>query len=170
MVIRWRASLKSNVSRSWYICAILPCSGYISARDQSMLESGVIEGRKNTTSFPFREWTQQHKHEASREKATIFKLISVEKQQLVEEKDGDNIRKVLCKSFIQWFWELNFLLLSTKSTVLIRSGYFFFVAVEVKVQKYNKALNVRSRGKPVSFVLPRILMFPETKSRETSGL
>ena len=98
-----------------------------------MLESGVIEGGKNTTSFPFREWTQQHKREASSEKATIFKLISVEKQQLVEEKDGDNIRKVLCKSFIQWFWELNFLLLSTKSTVLIRSGYFFFVAVEVKV-------------------------------------
>ena len=30
-----------------------------------------------------------------------------EKQQLVEEKDADNIRKVLCKSFIQWFWELN---------------------------------------------------------------
>ena len=26
-----------------------------------------------------------------------------EKQQLVEEKDADNIRKVLCKSFIQWF-------------------------------------------------------------------
>ena len=30
-----------------------------------------------------------------------------EKQQLVEENDADNIRKVLCKSFIQWFWELN---------------------------------------------------------------
>ena len=26
-----------------------------------------------------------------------------EKQQLVEEKDADNIRKVLCKSFFQWF-------------------------------------------------------------------
>ena len=30
-----------------------------------------------------------------------------EKQKLVEEKDADNIAKVLCKSFIQWFWELN---------------------------------------------------------------
>ena len=29
-----------------------------------------------------------------------------EKQQLLEEKDADNTRKVLCKSFIQWFWEL----------------------------------------------------------------
>ena len=58
-----------------------------------MVESGVIEGGKNTASFLFREWTQQHKHEASREKATIFKLIPVEKQQLVEEKDADNIRK-----------------------------------------------------------------------------
>ena len=25
----------------------------------------------------------------------------------MEEKDAENIRKVLCKSFIQWFWELN---------------------------------------------------------------
>ena len=33
----------------------------------------------------------------------IFKVIPEEKQQLVEEKDADNVRKVLCKSFIQWF-------------------------------------------------------------------
>ena len=40
--------------RSWYICAIVPCSGYITARDQSMVElSGVrwsTEGEKNTAS------------------------------------------------------------------------------------------------------------------------
>ena len=47
------------------------------------------------------------KHEASSWKATIFKAIPEEKQQLEEEKYADNIRKVLCKSFIQWFWELN---------------------------------------------------------------
>ena len=33
----------------------------------------------------------------------MFKVIPEKKQQLVEEKDSDNIRKVLCKSFIQWF-------------------------------------------------------------------
>ena len=45
----------------------IPRSGYITARDQSMVESGVTEGGKNTASFLFREWTQQleHKHEAS---------------------------------------------------------------------------------------------------------
>ena len=32
-----------------------------------------------------------------------FKVILEEKQQLVEENDVDNIRKVLCKSFIQLF-------------------------------------------------------------------
>ena len=32
---------------------------------QSMVESGVTEGGKNTPSFLFREWTQQHKHQAS---------------------------------------------------------------------------------------------------------
>ena len=45
----------NNVSRS----------GYIAARDQSMVESGVIEGGKNTANFLFREWTQQHKQESS---------------------------------------------------------------------------------------------------------
>ena len=48
----------------------VPRSGYIVARDQSMVESGVTEGGKLKTppgpaSFLFREWTQQHKHEAS---------------------------------------------------------------------------------------------------------
>ena len=34
---------------------------------------------------------------------TIFKDIPEEKQQLVEEKDADNIRTVLCNAFIHWF-------------------------------------------------------------------
>ena len=76
----------------------VPRSGYITARDQSMVESGVTEGGKNTASFLFREWPQHHKQEAStRQKATIFKVIPLEKQQVVEENDAENIRKVLCK-------------------------------------------------------------------------
>ena len=43
----------------------VPHSGYVTACDQSRLESGLTEGGKNTASFLFREWTQQHKHEAS---------------------------------------------------------------------------------------------------------
>ena len=35
-------------------------------------------------------------------KQKIFKVIPEAKQQLVEE-DADNIRKVLLKSFMQWF-------------------------------------------------------------------
>ena len=73
----------------------VPCSGYITACDQSMVESGVTEGGKNPASFLFREWTQQHKHEASSWKATIFKVIQEEKQQLVDEKNADNIGKYL---------------------------------------------------------------------------
>ena len=34
----------------------------------------------------------------------IFKVIPEEKQQVVEEKDADNMRKILGKSFIQGFW------------------------------------------------------------------
>ena len=33
----------------------VPCSGYITARGQSMVERGVTEGGKNTASFLFRE-------------------------------------------------------------------------------------------------------------------
>ena len=33
----------------------VPRSGYITARDQLMVESGVTEGAKNTASFVFRE-------------------------------------------------------------------------------------------------------------------
>ena len=49
----------NNVSRS----------GYIAARDQSMVESGVTWQKAGETppgpaSFLFREWTQQHKNEA----------------------------------------------------------------------------------------------------------
>ena len=33
----------------------------------------------------------------------IFNANPEEKRQLVEENDADNMRKVLCKSFIQWF-------------------------------------------------------------------
>ena len=43
----------------------VPHSGCITARDQGMEESGVAEGGKNTATFLFCEWTQQHKHEAS---------------------------------------------------------------------------------------------------------
>ena len=37
----------------------------------------------------------------------LSKKFPGEQQQLVGENDSDNIRKVLCKSVIQWFWELN---------------------------------------------------------------
>ena len=33
----------------------------------------------------------------------VIQEVSKKKQQLVEENDADNTRKVLCKSFIQWF-------------------------------------------------------------------
>ena len=65
----------------------------------------------------------------------IFKIIPEEKQQLVEEKDADKIRKVLCNSFIQWFRGFeNYIcvLIRKESTVLIRSGYSFDTG-EVKV-------------------------------------
>ena len=34
----------------------VPCLGYITAQGESMVESGMTEGRKNTASFLFREF------------------------------------------------------------------------------------------------------------------
>ena len=45
--------------------SIVPRPEYVTARDQSMVESGVTEGGKNTASFALGELTQQHKHEPS---------------------------------------------------------------------------------------------------------
>ena len=41
-------------------------------------------------------------------KSNDFQVMPWEKQQLVEEKDEDSIRKVPCKSFIQWFHSFSF--------------------------------------------------------------
>ena len=52
----------------------------------------------------------------------------------MEEKDADNIRKVLCKSFTVVVFRIKFVfVISTESTVLIRSAKAYsFVAVEVR--------------------------------------
>ena len=41
-------------------------------------------------------------------KSNDFQVMPWVEQQLVEEKDTDSIRKVLCKSFIQWFYSFSF--------------------------------------------------------------
>ena len=88
----------------------VPRSGYITARDQSMVESGVTESGKNTASFFFFfffSWMNTSnlntntKPQAKNQR--FLKSSQKRKQKLVEEKDADNIRKLLSKSFIQWF-------------------------------------------------------------------
>ena len=79
----------NNVSRS----------GYIAARDQSMVESGVTEGGKNTATVFF--FVNEHNNTKTKPQAKKQRFLKLsqrfpeEKQQLVEEKDVDNMRKVL---------------------------------------------------------------------------
>ena len=81
----------NNVSRS----------GYIAARDQSMVESGVTEGGKNTArscrfSISWMNTTPITKPQAKKQRfLKLSQKFPDEKQQLVEEKDADDIRKVL---------------------------------------------------------------------------
>ena len=91
----------SNISRS----------GYITSRDQNMVESGVTNGGKNTARscqffffFVNERNNTNTKPQAKKQRfLKLSKKFPEEKQQLVEENDADNIGKVLCKSFIQWF-------------------------------------------------------------------
>ena len=57
-----------------------------------MVESDVAEGGKNPASFFF-SWMNT----TTQTWSLKLQVILEEKQQLVEEKDADNIRKVLCK-------------------------------------------------------------------------
>ena len=75
----------------------------------------------------------------------------------MEEKDADNIRKVLCKSFIQWFWELNLCCYKYRVDYFGSLWSFFCCCWSESLER-----------KQVSFVFPRVLMFPSTSSRETS--
>ena len=59
--------------------------------------------------------------------------------------------------------------LQLKKYRLIRSGYSF-VAVEVKVEKYYKTLDVRSLRKPVRFVFPGVLILTFGKNKTTVSL
>ena len=99
----------------------------------------MTKGGKNTArscQFSFSRMnttTPNMKPQAKKQRfLKLSKKFPEEKQQLVEENDADNIRKVLCKSFIQWFRELKVCCYKYKVDCLLRSGYSF-VAVEVKV-------------------------------------
>ena len=103
--------LKSNVSRSWYIRQCSPLGLHYSTWSKHGGKWRDRRREKYCQVLPVFFFVNEHNNTNTKpqaiEKATILKVIPEEKQQLVEEKDADNIRKVLCKSFIQWFWELN---------------------------------------------------------------
>ena len=86
----------------------------------------------------------------------LSKKFPEEKQQLVEENDADNIRKVLCKSLIQWFWELNLCCYKYRVDCL-GSLRLFLCCCWNEFLKYNKTLNVRSLGKTKLTGFPRDL-------------
>ena len=81
-----------------------------------MVESGVTTREKYCQVLPVFFFVNEHNNANTKpqtKKERFFQLsqkFPEEKQQPVEEKGADNIRKVLCKSFIQWFRELNVLL------------------------------------------------------------
>ena len=106
-----------------------------------MVESGVTEGGKTQPIFFFVK-----EHNNTNKQQQFSKVIPEGKQQLVEEKDADNIRKVLFKSFIKWFSELNLCsyktLISTESTVLIRSASAYFFCCCWRTLKW-KSRNIR---------------------------
>ena len=80
-------------------------SGYITACDQSMVESGVTEGGKTLPVFFFvnelNNLTTNTKPQAKKQR--FLKSSQKINSSYRRKKHADNIRKVLCESFIQWF-------------------------------------------------------------------
>ena len=79
----------------------VPRSGYIRAREQSMVESAVTEGGKNTVSLFF--FVNEHNNANKKPQVKSNDFQSYPRRETAvsrEEKDADNIRKILCKSFI----------------------------------------------------------------------
>ena len=77
----------------------VPRSGYITAHDQSMVESGVWQraGKTLPVFFFVNEYNNTNtKPQAKKQRfLKLSQKFPEEKQQLVEGKDADNIRKVL---------------------------------------------------------------------------
>ena len=95
--------LKSNVSRSWYNKQCTPLGIHYSTWSK---HGGKERDRRREKDWQFSfswmnttTWTQTRSLKLKGIDFQSYPRLE-EKQQLVEEKDADNIRKVLCKSFI----------------------------------------------------------------------
>ena len=104
-------------------------------------------------------------------KSNDFQSYPREKQQLMEEKHADSIRKVLCKSFIQWFWELN--LRSFKYWVdcfdLLRLSVFFCCCWSTLKWKFRNITKHFKSG-PSGNQLVLFSLESWCRPRRTSGL
>ena len=105
--------LKSNVSRSWYIKQCTPLGLHYSTWSKHGGKWRDKRREKHCQVLPVFFFVNEHNNTNTKPQAKkqlflkLSKKFPEENQQLVEENEADNIRKVLCKSFIQWFWQLN---------------------------------------------------------------
>ena len=83
---------------------------FVPARDTSQWSKHGGKWRdRRRQKLPVFTFRDEHNNDSTTQtwslklKATIFKVIPEEKQQLLEDKDADNVREVLGKSFKQWF-------------------------------------------------------------------
>ena len=131
--------LKSNVSRSWYIKQCTPLGLRYSTWSKHGRKWRDRRREKYCQVLPVFFPVNEHNNantQPQAKKQRFFQLsqkFPEEKQQLVEEKDADNIRKVLCKSFIQWFGELNLCCYKYRVDCFGSLRLTSLVAVEVKV-------------------------------------
>ena len=107
--IRGRRVLKKFFSALWasagappldlplmiHLSNIVLRTGYITAWDQSMVQTWRDKRQEKHCQFSFLWANTTTQRWSLKQKETIFKVIPEEKQQLVEENDADNIRKVL---------------------------------------------------------------------------
>ena len=123
--------LKSNVSWLWCIKQCIPLGIHCSMWSK---HGGKWHDRRREIHCQFSfSWMNTITQTWNLKLKRNNLVIPEKKQQLVEETDADNMRKVLCKSFIKWFWELNLCCYKYRVNYFGSQAGYSFVGVEVKV-------------------------------------
>ena len=111
-----------------------------------------LEGGKNCQfSFSWMNTTTQTR--SLKLKSNDFKSYPSRETAASGGKDADNISKVLCEAFIQWFWELNFCCYKYRVDCFGSLRLFFLLLLKWKSRNITKHLMSVPSGSDIKCIL-----------------
>ena len=115
-----------------------------------------VAWQKAGKTLPVFFFTNEHNSRRTRSLKLLKKQrFSEEEQQLVKEKYAENIRKVLCKSFIQWFWELNLCSYKVPSRLFWFAPVILLLLLKWKSRNITKHLMSGPSGNKLGYIRTR---------------